>query len=193
MFEAVPPSDGAGQDLPHLSGPAAAIRQVLAAHFVRGCPHVLEIGGHMRPVTGYLTHAPLSVTSIDPKTAEYEAEELNGRPCRVRHIARKFQDVELDFAPRSYGLVLLGYSLKPFGKREPLGKLMFSLLDNASVVVIDYTPEFERAASQVPSILARPTLTSYCSFELKLEDPEIAATPYARRRFHVLRPSGSAA
>jgi hypothetical protein len=193
MFEAVPPSDGAGQDLPHLSGPAAAIRQVLAAHFVRGCPHVLEIGGHMRPVTGYLTHAPLSVTSIDPKTAEYEAEELNGRPCRVRHIARKFQDVELDFAPRSYGLVLLGYSLKPFGKREPLGKLMFSLLDNASVVVIDYTPEFERAASQVPSILTRPTLTSYCSFELKLEDPEIAATPYARRRFHVLRPSGSAA
>ena len=192
-FEAVPPSDGAGQDLPHLSGPAAAIRQVLAAHFVRGCPHVLEIGGHRRPVTGYLTHAPLSVTSIDPKTAEYEAEELNGRPCRVRHIARKFQDVELDFAPRSYGLVLLGYSLKPFGKREPLGKLMFSLLDNASVVVIDYTPEFERAASQVPSILARPTLTSYCSFELKLEDPEIAATPYARRRFHVLRPSGSAA
>jgi hypothetical protein len=192
-FEAVPPSDGAGQDLPHLSGPAAAIRQVLAAHFVRGCPHVLEIGGHIRPVTGYLTHAPLSVTSIDPKTAEYEADELNGRPCRVRHIARKFQDVELDFAPRSYGLVLLGYSLKPFGKREPLGKLMFSLLDNASVVVIDYTPEFERAASQVPSILARPTLTSYCSFELKLEDPEIAATPYARRRFHVLRPSGSAA
>jgi hypothetical protein len=192
-FEAVPPSDGAGQDLPHLSGPSAAIRQVLAAHFVRGCPHVLEIGGHRRPVTGYLTHAPLSVTSIDPKTAEYEADELNGRPCRVRHIARKFQDVELDFAPRSYGLVLLGYSLKPFGKREPLGKLMFSLLDNASVVVIDYTPEFERAASQVPSILARPTLTSYCSFELKLEDPEIAATPYARRRFHVLHPSGSAA
>ena len=192
-FEAVPPSDGAGQDLPHLSGPAAAIRQVLAAHFVRGCPHVLEIGGHRRPVTGYLTHAPLSVTSIDPKTAEYEADELNGRPCRVRHFARKFQDVELDFAPRSYGLVLLGYSLKPFGKREPLGKLMFSLLDNASVVVIDYTPEFERAASQVPSILTRPTLTSYCSFELKLEDPEIAATPYARRRFHVLHPSGSAA
>ena len=77
MFEAVPPSDGAGQDLPHLSGPAAAIRQVLAAHFVRGCAHALEIGGYRRPLTGYLTHAPLSVTSIDPKTAEYEAEELD--------------------------------------------------------------------------------------------------------------------
>lgn len=192
-FEAVPPSDGAGLDLPHLSGPAAAIRQVLAAYFVRGCPHVLEIGGHKRPITGYLTHAPLSVTSIDPKTAEYEAEELNGQPCRVRHIARKFQEVELDYAPRSYGLVLLGYSLKPFGRREPLGELMFSLVDNAGVVVIDYALELERAASQVPAILSRPTLTSHCSFELKLEDPEIAATPYARRRFHVLHASGSAA
>lgn len=191
-FEAAPPPDGAGQDLPHLSGPAAAIRQVLAAHFVRGCRHVVEIGGHRRPITEYLTHAPLSVTSIDPKTAEYEADELNGRPCRVRHIARKFQDVELDLAPRSYGLVLLGYSLKPFGRREPLGELLFSLVDNAGVVVIDYTPELERAASQVPEILSRPTLTSHCSFELTLEDPEIAATPYARRRFHVLHPAGSA-
>ena len=76
-FEAVPPSDGAGRNLPHLSDPGAAIRQVLAAHFVHGCPHALEIGGHRRPITGYLTHAPLSVTSIDPKTAEYEAEELD--------------------------------------------------------------------------------------------------------------------
>jgi hypothetical protein len=192
-FEAVPPLDGAGQDLPHLSGPAAAIRQVLAAHFVRECPHVLEIGGHLRPITDYLTHAPLSVTSIDPKTAEYEAEELNGRPCRVRHIARKFQDVELDYAPRSYGLVLLGYSLKPFGRREPLGELLFSLVDNAKVVVIDYSPQVDRAVSQVPAILTRPTLSSHCSFELKLDDPEIGNTPFARRRFHVLHPSGQAA
>ena len=192
-FEAVPPLDGAEQDLPHLSGPAAAIRQVLAAHFVRDCPHVLEIGGHRRAVTDYLTHAPLSVTSIDPKTSEYEAEELNGRPCRVRHIARKFQDVELDYAPGSYGLVLLGYSLKPFGRREPLGELLFSLIDNAKVVVIDYPPALDRAASQVPAILARPTLVSHCSFELTLHDAEIAATPFAKRSFHVLHPSGRAA
>jgi hypothetical protein len=187
-FEAVPPSDGAGQDLPHLSGPAAAIRQVLAAHFVRDCPHVLEIGGHRRPVTGYLTHAPLSVTSIDPKTAEYEADELNGRPCRVRHIARKFQDVELHLARRSYGLVLLGYSLKAFGAREPLGQLLFGLIDNAKTVVLEYPPALERASSQVPSILSRPTLAVLCAFEIAIDDPEIAGSPYARRRFHVLKP-----
>ena len=82
-------------NIPHLSGPAAAIRQVLAAHFVRDCPHIVEIGGHLRPVTHYLTHAPLSVLSVDPKTPPLEADELNGHPCRVRHVSAKFQDVDV--------------------------------------------------------------------------------------------------
>ena len=118
-------------NIPHLSGPGAAIRQVLAAHFVRDCPHIVEIGGHLRPVTDYLTHAPLSVLSVDPKTPPLEADELHGRPCHVRHVSAKFQEVEYDYAPGSYGLVLLGYSLKAFGSREPLGQLLFGLIDNA--------------------------------------------------------------
>ena len=145
-------------NIPHLSGPGAAIRQVLAAHFVRDCPHIVEIGGHLRPVTDYLTHAPLSVLSVDPKTPPLEAEELHGRPCKVRHVSRKFQEVEYDYAPMSYGLVLLGYSLKAFGSREPLGQLLFGLIDNARTVILEYPPALERASSQVPSILARPSL-----------------------------------
>jgi len=50
------------RDLPHLAGVGASLRQVFAAHFLRGCEHVLEIGGHIRPVTNYLTHHPRSVT-----------------------------------------------------------------------------------------------------------------------------------
>src|SRR5262245_59843647 len=134
LFQAKSSLLGTGKDLPHLSGPAAAVRQVLAAHFVRECPHVLEIGGHIRPVTPYLTHHPESVLIVDPKTDPDEAGELNGKPCRVRHVARKFQEVRYDYAPGSYGLVILGYSLKPFGTREPLGALLFSLIDNAKVV-----------------------------------------------------------
>jgi len=178
-----------GKDLPHLSGPAAFIRQVLAAHFVRDCPHIVEIGGHIRPITGYLTHRPLSVLSVDPKTPAHEAEELNGRPCRVRHVPRKFQEVEYDYAPGSYGLVLLGYSLKPFGSREPLGQLLYSLIDNARVVVIEYPPELERASSQVPAIVCRPNLNIHCSVELTLDDEAIAGSPFAKRRFYVLHPS----
>jgi hypothetical protein len=178
-------------DIPHLSGPGAAIRQVLAAHFVRDCEHIVEIGGHIRPVTGYLTHTPRSVLSVDPKTPAYEAETLNGKPCRVRHVPRKFQEVEYNYEPRTYGLVLLGYSLKPFGSREPLGQLLFGLIDNAKTVVLEYPPALERASSQVPEILSRPTLKQLCGFEITIDDPEIADTPYTRRRFHVLKPAGN--
>ena len=177
-----------GQDLPHLAGVGASLRQVFAAHFLRDCPHVLEIGGHIRPVTDYLTHHPLSVTSVDPKTPNYEAETLNGQPCRVRHISRKFQEVDYDYAPRSYGLVLLGYSLKPFGSRDPLGELLFSLIDNARVVVIEYPPALERATSQVPHIISRPSTRVRTTFDLSLHDPEIAESLYSDRRFYVLDP-----
>jgi hypothetical protein len=189
-FEVASPSAGTGEGLLHLSGPAGAIRQVLAAHFVRDCRHIVEIGGYLMPITGYLAHTPQSVLSVDPKTAAYEADELNGHSCRVRHIARKFQEITYDYTPRSYGLVLLGYSLKPFGSREPLGQLLFSLIDNAKVVVIDYTPDLDRAASQVPAIIGRPTVSVHCSFELVLDDTAIAGSPYAKRRFYVLHPAG---
>jgi hypothetical protein len=177
-----------GQDLPHLAGIGASLRQVFAAHFVRDCDHILEIGGHIRPVTDYLTHHPLTVTSVDPKTAPYEAETLNGQPCKVRHIPVKFQEVSYDFEPGTYGLVLLGYSLKPFGSRDPLGELLFSLIDNAKVVVIEYPPALERASSQVPQIVSRPSLSIRTTVDLRLHDPEFADTPYADRRLYVLDP-----
>ena len=70
---------------------------------------------------------------------------------------RKFQEVDYDYAPRSYGLVLLGYSLKPFGSREPLGQTAVRPDRQCQdVVVIEYPPALERASSQVPSILSPP-------------------------------------
>jgi len=173
----------------HLAGPAALARQVLAAHYVRNCPHILEIGGHLRPITPYLTHRPASVLSVDPKTLPFEAATLNGHPCKVRHVSRKFQEIEYDYQPQSYGLVLLGYSLKPFGHREPIGELFFSLLDNARIVVLEYAPELERASTQIPHIISRAALEVVCSFHLQLDDPLIAGSDYARRIFHVLEPT----
>jgi hypothetical protein len=181
---------GTGKELPHLSGPAAAIRQVLAAHFVRHCPHIVEIGGHIRPITPYLTHRPLSVLSVDPKTDPYQSDTLHDFPCSVRHLNRKFQDVEFDYSPGSYGLVLLGYSLKPFGRRDSLGDLLFSLIDNAQVVVLEFPPELERASSQVSQILARPGLHVECSLEILLNDDAIRGSAYARRLFYVIKPTG---
>lgn len=186
-FEARSPLLGTGKDLPHLSGPSAALRPVLAAHFLRECPNVIEIGGHIRPITPYLTHRPRSVLVVDPKAEPFEAEELNGAPCRVRHVARKFQEIRYDYQDRSYGLVMLGYSLKPYGDHEPLSGLLFSLIDRAKLVVVEYAPALERAASQVPRLLAREGARVLCSVELVLEDGELSDTPYARRRFVVFR------
>ena len=185
LFESKSALKGTGKDLPHLAGPSASVRQVLAAHFVRDCPHIIEIGGHIRPITPFLTHRPQSVLVVDPKTDPYEADTLNDAPCRVRHVAKKFQEIGYDYAPHSYGLVMLGYSLKPFGRHEPLGELLYSLIDRARVVVVEYPPELDRASSQVPHILARPGIAMICNFELILKDDEIAASPYARREFIV--------
>jgi hypothetical protein len=177
------------QDLPHLAGVGASLRQVMAAHFLTGCEHVLEIGGHVRPITDYLTHRPKSVTSIDPKTAPHDSYLLNGHICRVRHIAKKFQDVDYDYPRGSYGLVLLGYSLKAFGRQDAIGETLFSLVDNAKVIVLEYCPALERATSQVPEIIGRTTLKIRTTLDLRLNDPEIVDTPYADRRLIVLDPA----
>ena len=180
-------------EIPHLAGPTAMVRQVVAAHFVSDCRHVVEIGGHLRPVTPFLTHGPDSVVVVDPKVKPCEADTLNGRACKVRHIARKFQEVSFDAPSGEYGLVILGYSLKPFGAREPLGQALFGLIDNARTVVLEYPPALERAASQIPHILARPTLKVRCTIEFTLDDSQIHGSPFARRRLIVLEPAGEAA
>jgi len=169
------------------------VRQVMAAYFVSDCRHVVEIGGHLRPVTPLLTHAPDSVVVVDPKVVPYEAEDLNGHPCKVRHIARKFQDVSFDAPRGEYGLILLGYSLKPFGTRQPLGQSLFDLIDNARTVVLEYPPALERASSQIPHILARPTARVRCTIEFTLDDREIRGSPFARRRLIVIDPAQVAA
>ncbi|QIA21039.1 hypothetical protein A9K68_003995 [Mesorhizobium sp. AA22] len=88
---------------------------------------------------------------------------------------------------RSCGLVL-GYSPKPYGSREPFGQLLSSRISNAHGVVIDHAPELDRAASQGPSIVERRTISVHCSFELVVSD-EIADTPFASRCFYILHPS----
>jgi hypothetical protein len=128
------------------------------------------------------------VLVVDPKVVPYESRELHGRPCEVRHVARKFQEVDYDLLPGSYGLVMLGFSLKPFGSREPLGDLLYGLIDRAKVVVIEYPPALERASSQVPAILARPSTRIRCSIGLSLDDWIIGGSPYAERRLYVLDP-----
>ena len=186
-----PPNRHASQpDIPHLASPVLTARQVLAAHYVRRCAHIVEIGGYKTPITGFLTHSPQSVLSIDPKTEPLECEELNGKPCRVRHVAQKFQQVSIDLEPYSYGLVILGYSLKPYGGFQPDTEKLFDLIDHAKRTVIDYMIDLERPEAQLPMLLGRGSLREIHRIDMQFHDVDIAGQPPANRRLLVFEPLG---
>ena len=174
----------AGVLLPHLAGPAASLRQVLAAHALRDCAHVVEIGGAGLPITGFLTHRPVSVTVIDPKIPAFAAEALNGFPCRVRHLASKLQEVDLaPLAP--FGLVLLGLSLKPFGRGEALPPVLLDLARRAATLVIDYALDLDRAQGQIGVLTAVRAAPPEIDLALTIADPALQEAGFNRRRLLV--------
>lgn len=180
--------DAPAEDIPHLAAPILAARHAIAAHFLRDCEHIVEIGGYKLPITGFLTHQPKSVLSVDPKMDPLECDELNGAACRVRHIAQKFQQLEFGPEPYSYGLVILGYSLKPYGERQPDGDQLFELIDNAKRSVIDYMIDLERPEAQLPQLLGRGTLQEVHRIDMQFDDADIGGKPPANRRLLVLEP-----
>ncbi len=184
------PASPAG--MPHLAGPAADVRQAMAAHFVEGVSNLVEIGGHLRPVSGFLHQIPDSFVCIDPKSKPFESDKLNGMPCRVRHIARKFQDVDLELPRGNYGLVFVGYSLKGFGSQDAVGEKLFSLIDNSAITVIEFSPNLLRASEQMHHLLARPGMEAVCSLDFSIQDGSFEKTEYGVRRLVVLRPRSDA-
>ena len=94
-----------------------------------------------------------------------------------------------DPAPYTYGLVMLGYSLKRAGGREALGSTLLGLVDHARIVVIEWALQLERAAHQVPHLLSRPGLRQLCRIDFTLEDGTIEHSPYGQRRLVVLEPA----
>lgn len=169
--------------LPHLSSPAAPLRQVLAAHAVRHCPHVIEIGGAGLPITGFLHHRPASVTVIDPKIPAFAAETLNGAPCRVRHLAAKLQQVPLAPPDQPFALVLLGLSLKPFGAKAAMPPELLALARAASVLVIDYALDLHRAKNLIGTLLATREDAPTIDLEITINDAAMARAGYDRRRW----------
>jgi hypothetical protein len=160
------------------------MRQVLAARAVIACRHIVEIGGAGLPITDFLTHQPDSVTVIDPKIPAFSAQTLNGAPCRVRHLRAKLQQVAL--APDSpYALVLLGLSLRPFGKNDPISSALLALAARAHVLVIDYALDLPRASAQIHALLETRTSTPQTDLVMTLDDEAMRAAGFAQRRFIV--------
>ncbi|PZR95662.1 MAG: hypothetical protein DI537_03850 [Stutzerimonas stutzeri] len=169
--------------LPHLASPAAALRQVLAAHLLRRCDHIIEIGGAGRPITGYVTHRPVSVTVVDPKILPFAEERLNGAPCQVRHVQAKLQQLELAAPQSPFGLVLLGLSLKPFGDGEAIDARLLALVRAADVLILEHAHGLERVHGQVPALLAERQDRPAIDLDLTINDAALVQAGYQRRRF----------
>ena len=180
-----------GVVLPHLTGPGAELRQVMAAHFLRDCEHVLEIGGAGLPIARFLTHRPKSVTVIDPKIEAFRADSLNGAPCRVEYIARKLQAVDIHPEPGTFGLILLGLSLKPFGSSGAIDPRLLDWVDQAQIVIIEYPAARDRSSEQFPLLTDRGTLDQILHVRLQIEDSGFRQAGFSERYFFVYRPKRS--
>lgn len=178
-----------GTTLPHLQGPGAAVRQAIAAYAIRDSDHIIEIGGAGLPITRFLQHAPKSVTVIDPKITPVATDVLDGRPCHVRHIARKFQDVDLSFAADSVAVVILGLSLKPFGETSAVTDALVELCRRADRVVIEYPIGLIRSEAQAPVLIADIGLAISFSIDLTIRDGVIEHTEHNQRRLMLLEPA----
>lgn len=183
----------------YLDTEALRTRYVLAAHFVRECRHVIEIGGYRgNVITSFLRgqHEQVTVFSLDEEFEPLEREELNGAPCRVRHIRDFFQShVETALkANASLGVVVLGLELH--GDLPPL----LALLKRSQVVVLEASADYPPGVAVMDEILCAVPARTICCIDLDLSanepllQEELKANmnrPFWRRRMHVIEPAAS--
>lgn len=182
-------ADGTGIRLPHLSGASSAVRLVIAAQAVDGIDHICEIGGAGLPITHFIRHRPKSVTVVDPKIEPYESLQLNGKACIVRHLACKFQQSELQPREGSLAVVMLGVSLKPWGRQPTVTEPLVMLCRSAALVVLEYAENLDRPIQQVPELVQKAELKQLWGVDLVLHDDAITGSGHERRRLSVFRPS----
>ncbi|MGL4973937.1 MAG: hypothetical protein ACRC56_01480 [Bosea sp. (in: a-proteobacteria)] len=175
-----------GTLLAHLAGEASPVRQLIAAHALSSCAHIVEIGGAGLPLTQFLRHRPASVTVIDPKIEPYVAGELQGHPCDVRHISRKLRDEDVGLARPGQGVALLGMSLKPLGREKAVSAALVQLCAQATRVVIEHQVTLERPLEQLPELIRKARLIEIWAVEFVLHDAAITDSGHARRRLSVM-------
>jgi len=154
-------------DWRYLTAEAFRTRSVLAAHYVRECDTVVEIGGWRSPIDRFLTGAHGLVVVVDPFVHDAERNELNGAPSRVRHVRARFQDLRWQVVrPKGYGLVMLGLELE--GLSENDYAMLFELVENANVTVVEFPTSWDSSRAQFERIRSNVTATERLRVKLDL-------------------------
>jgi hypothetical protein len=182
-------------DMNYLLSEGAICRYLIAAHHLRSCPQVVEIGGFKTPITRFLTHHPQSVVVVDPLIEPFRSDELHGRPCRVEHVRTTFQAHEFSLPAGGYGLVLLGASMKYFSeddarRRQEWAKLR-ALVANAQVAVLEHPVQWPLGREIVKRLLAAIDHDLVVSVDLDLKRSPGMDGDHFLRRLRIVKPRGS--
>lgn len=185
---------GTHPDMDYLLSEGARARYVLAAHYVRDQEQVVEIGGFKTPITAFLTHVPERVLVVDPLVTEFHGEELNGRPCRVDHVAKTFQQYPFELDAGSYGLVLLGASMKYFSRdslqRQVEWDKLVEIVRHSAVAVLEFALEWRLGRDNIDTIVREAEFETVMQADLDLRHSPGMDTIHHQRRMIVVRPPG---
>ncbi len=186
------PDTGSYQDMNYLLCEGARSRYVIAAHFVRDCPVIVEIGGFKTPITAFLERIPERVLVVDPIIEPYQGAELHGKPCRIDHVRATYQAFEFDLTSGSYGLVCMGLSLKHFSaeskSRAEEWRKLVELLDHSRTAVIECALEWPLGRECLEGLVAKSNSDVVMHADIDLRHSPGMATEHHLRRLVVLRP-----
>ncbi|MDP9171003.1 MAG: hypothetical protein M3N54_10335 [Acidobacteriota bacterium] len=141
----------------YLASEVFRVRSVIAAHYLRGCRHVIEIGGYKTPIDQFLTHDCESVTVVDPLVEPFASGS-------VKRVAADYRAFDFSFAPAGeYGLVMLGFDL-------PLSDNLFRLVDGSRTTIIEFPehPDWMQSRHSFDTLLENTHLTLQVKMHLDL-------------------------
>jgi hypothetical protein len=109
-------------------------RYMLAAHYLRRCRHIVEVGGYRTPITDFLRSSNhLSITVLDPYIKPLAVDTFNGVPCKVRHLPMLFEEYRLNGNEDCFVYMGLDYYNT---QNEP----MYTIFSRARISLLISTP-----------------------------------------------------
>lgn len=148
-------------------------RQVLAAHYVRECQSVVEVGSCKSPISDFLAGPHDMVVCIDPllpESAEHYDYKRNNRLVAktLLYLQVPIESIDLYVLPGSFGLVALGYDIPG----ESLGNFSH-LCRKADVVVMESWASYDRYLRALKYLIGVTTKEIALRIKIDLSDNDI--------------------
>lgn len=178
-----------GMGWAYLESAAFQSRSALAAHFVRNCQSVVEIGGGKTPIDRFAFGIVRDIVVVDPFIRESVSNGGDGLPT-VRHLRARFQELDFHCSPDTdLGVVMLGFELQ--GMEDADWCRLIELVDAARVCVVEFPTSWDMSRNQFAHLRAQTSLreTFQCKLDLSgndVGDLSNSWPPRFDREFHVL-------